>query len=56
VLIDVYSGSIDEKNSTKVKDKFMMPIIEKINFEEYNDIIKNILKNMNTDILSKFRN
>jgi hypothetical protein len=55
VLIDVYSSSTNnEKNSTKVKDKFTMPIKEKINFEEYSEIIKNILKNMNTEMQSKF--
>jgi hypothetical protein len=53
VLIDVYSSyTNDEKNSSKIKDN-KMPMMEKINFEEYNDIIQNILKNMNTEILSK---
>jgi hypothetical protein len=31
-----------------------MPIEEKINFEEYSEIIKNILKNMSPEMLSKF--
>jgi hypothetical protein len=56
VLIDVYSSSTNnENNYTKVKDKFMMPIkeINFENFEEYNEIIINILKNMNTGMLSK---
>jgi hypothetical protein len=54
VLIDVHSCStINENNYANVKKLTKMPIIENNNFEEYNDIFKDILKNMNTEILSK---
>lgn len=54
-VIEVYSSpTTNAKNTTsKLNEKNIPPKLETTNFDEYNDIIINILKNMNSDLLSK---
>jgi hypothetical protein len=52
-IIEVYSPTSYDKNSTtKCKEKIILSKLEENNFEEYNEIVINILKNMNSELLS----